>query len=484
MGTSYGNSFDPRSLSPALWLSDTGSDPAVWEDLSGNGRNATQATASAQPAIVSNALNGRQVRRFDGVNDTMTFARFDLSAFTVFAVAQRSSGGGTYQTIFQVLQASTTRAAVEIGINNDNAYGPLVVGSDGNSTTYGRGGSLAENSSRIISAIWSGGSTNGASNYSLWTNGAATPLTNSGRVGAASGSISRIGSTASGGSIVSYLRGDISEILIFPTALSTSDRKSVENYLAKKWGLGFNPLSLGPALWLSDTGSNPAQWDDISGNNRHATQATVASQPAIIANGLGGRQVRRFDGGDWMQAGTNSTWNFLHNGTASHVFIAVKCGIVENPNSIYSLISTGGDSSANIGYSLTYDDRSANSRNNVMRALAARGAPGQFACDSITQNAITPNQFNILTNRIEAGNATASLRSQSRVNGTDIANNNTLINAPSTANSTRPLQIGADGSALFLNGDIAEILVFPSALSTTDRREVERYLAQKWNIIP
>ena len=185
-----------------------------------------------------------------------------------------------------------------------------------------------------------------------------------------------------------------------------------------------------------------------------------------------------------MQAGTNSTWNFLHNGTASHVFIVAKCGIVENPNSVYSLISTGGDSSANIGYSLTYDDRSASSRNNVMRALAARGVPGQFACDSITQNAITPNQFNILTNRIEAGNATASLRSQSRVNGTDIANNNTLINAPSTANSTRPLQIGADGSTLFLTGDIAEILVFPAALSTNDRREVERYLAQKWNIIP
>jgi hypothetical protein len=277
---------------------------------------------------------------------------------------------------------------------------------------------------------------------------------------------------------------DIAEILVFPAVLSTEQRQSVENYLAKKWGLGFNPLSLSPALWLSDTGSNPAQWDDISGNNRHATQATVASQPAIIANGLGGRQVRRFDGSKWMQAGTNSTWNFLHNGTASHVFIAVKCGIVENPNSIYSLISTGGDSSANIGYSLTYDDRSANSRNNVMRALAARGVPGQFACDSITQNAITPNQFNILTNRIEAGNATASLRSQSHVNGTDIANNNTLINAPSTANSTRPLQIGADGSTLFLTGDIAEILVFTSALSNTDRREVERYLAQKWNIIP
>ena len=66
---SFGATFNPLSLSPALWLSDTGSDPSVWPDLSGNGRNATQATSTQRPAIVTGAQNGRQVRRFDGTDD-------------------------------------------------------------------------------------------------------------------------------------------------------------------------------------------------------------------------------------------------------------------------------------------------------------------------------------------------------------------------------------------------------------------------------
>ena len=232
----YSFGFNPLSLSPALWLSDTGSDVSVWPDLSGNGRNATQATTASQPAIVANGLNGRQIRRFDGSNDTMTFARFDLSAFTVFIAALRSSGGGTYQTFLQVLQSSTTRAAAEIAINNDNAYGPLLIGSNGNSTTYGRGGSLSENSSRIISGIWAGGATDGASNYSLWNNGSPTTLTNSNSIGAAAGSASRIGSVSSNGTVGSYLRGDIAEILVYPTALSAANRQAVESYLRTKWG--------------------------------------------------------------------------------------------------------------------------------------------------------------------------------------------------------------------------------------------------------
>ena len=232
----YSFGFNPLSLSPALWLSDTGSDASVWTDLSGNGRNATQATTASQPAIVANGLNGRQIRRFDGSNDTMTFARFDLSAFTVFAVALRSSGGGTYQTFLQVLQASTTRSAIELGINNDSNYGPLLIGSNGQGTAYGKGGLLNENSSRLLSGVWAGGATDGPSNYSLWTNGVPTALSTSGAIGAASGSSSRIGSVWSNGSVGSYLRGDIAEILVYPTALSTTNRQAVESYLRTKWG--------------------------------------------------------------------------------------------------------------------------------------------------------------------------------------------------------------------------------------------------------
>lgn len=54
----------------------------------------------------------------------------------------------------------------------------------------------------------------------------------------------------------------------------------------------FSPLDFGPAVWLSDTGTNPNQWDDISGNNRHFT----GTGSTIISAGPYKRQVRSFNG--------------------------------------------------------------------------------------------------------------------------------------------------------------------------------------------
>lgn len=61
----------------------------------------------------------------------------------------------------------------------------------------------------------------------------------------------------------------------------------------------------GLALWLdaddSSTitlnGSTISQWDDKSGNDRHATQATASDQPTYTESGLNGKPVITFPGG-------------------------------------------------------------------------------------------------------------------------------------------------------------------------------------------
>ena len=66
----------------------------------------------------------------------------------------------------------------------------------------------------------------------------------------------------------------------------------------------FSPLSFGPALWLdaSDTttithSSNAvSQWNDKSGNNRHATQGTGANQPVTNTTTVNGLNSIDFNG--------------------------------------------------------------------------------------------------------------------------------------------------------------------------------------------
>jgi hypothetical protein len=43
-------------------------------------------------------------------------------------------------------------------------------------------------------------------------------------------------------------------------------------------------------------------------------------------------------------------------------------------------------------------------------------------------------------------------------------------------------RVGAVPGAPTLAGAIGEVLVFPTALSTTDRQIVERYLGWKWGV--
>ena len=68
----------------------------------------------------------------------------------------------------------------------------------------------------------------------------------------------------------------------------------------------WTPAALGSALalWLdaadSSTitlnGSTVSQWNDKSGNGRHVSQATAASQPTYTPNGLNGKPTLIFDG--------------------------------------------------------------------------------------------------------------------------------------------------------------------------------------------
>lgn len=54
-------------------------------------------------------------------------------------------------------------------------------------------------------------------------------------------------------------------------------------------------------------GASVAQWDDLSGNNLHATQGAGAAQPTYVTSAINGRPALSFDGGDYLLNATAVT---------------------------------------------------------------------------------------------------------------------------------------------------------------------------------
>ena len=259
----------------------------------------------------------------------------------------------------------------------------------------------------------------------------------------------------------------------------------------------WTPAALGSslALWLDADDSSTitlnestvSQWRDKSENGRHASQPNKASQPTYSLTGLNGRPVLTFDGvNDFMAAGTNSTWNFLHNGQESAAFVVARAGNTgENPNTAYTFLSNGGSATADVGLWWSYEDRTIIS-NNAFRILLSCGVSGSAAAAMTVNDQITPGAWNILGLRVDADNPTAENRSIGNVNGGIDFAINTFMSAPSTANSSFPLYLGVGVYNpyspifdAFLSGGMAEILIINGRISAYEQQQLTGYLAHK-----
>lgn len=91
------------AMAPVVWLTDTGSDPDLWEDVSGNGHSFVKHAASASPAIVPAAYNGLQCRRFSKAAGTLLAGSWpsisSATGLTIFMVLRFSSGNALYARV-------------------------------------------------------------------------------------------------------------------------------------------------------------------------------------------------------------------------------------------------------------------------------------------------------------------------------------------------------------------------------------------------
>jgi hypothetical protein len=219
----------------------------------------------------------------------------------------------------------------------------------------------------------------------------------------------------------------------------------------------------GGSLVAADGGV--ARWEDKSGNGRHATQGTAGSRPLRKTGTINGRDALRFDGSDDRLIVPTSAINF--GGSDFEIFL------VGRGNASYNSFLTCGDASGSAGYILRMLVESA-------RLQAAIRTTEGAALDILGASSSYTSQSLVLFGLRRSSSTFTATR-----NGTSLG---TASNDGPMANTTQVAAIGAwvEGppTAYYyhLTGDIAEIVIYHSALSAAHRTLVESYLIAKWGV--
>jgi len=193
-----------------------GSTVSVWTDQSGNNNNAIQSNPSNQPLLVTGALNGLPVLRFDGLNDFMDFPDIITNKISFFCVFKKTSG-----TIGVLLCASTSPGTPSQTIENYTDGASYIVNHVGTNVSAPTG---QINSYGVLTIVYAN------PNSEFFVNG----ISKGGTSNAMSITFNRIGFRTHQGW---YLSGDIAEIILYDFALSNNERQNVEYYLLNKYAI-------------------------------------------------------------------------------------------------------------------------------------------------------------------------------------------------------------------------------------------------------
>ncbi len=226
-------SFSPLSISGLkLWLKadaitglNDGDAVTTWPDLSGNGNDATQATAAKKPVYKVNIINGKPVVRFDGLDDflALTWAGGDLAQpTTVFAVVKDSVPASTtsYRIFCDGGGDSLKRQTLYSVYPTDQHFWGYYSGSVINSTT------AVDTSAHIVGAIFSGASS------VLYLDGASISTGNPGTQ--ASDGV-HLGLDQTG--VANIWQGDLAEVIICDSALSAGNQALMNTYLNARFAI-------------------------------------------------------------------------------------------------------------------------------------------------------------------------------------------------------------------------------------------------------
>lgn len=207
----------------------------TWGDLSGNSNDVSQSTASARPVFTTGALNGRPTITFDGTNDYLDgqIAAGNISNYEAFAVSRFSTatqGANDNDVLF--LYGNSTNPNDRCGLIRTASNHPT--GSN-QYLCFKEGLTLSGPALNNSYHLFNQRITTTAPRHFFRLNGAAQAVTASTKTLNTANFITLGRFNYNAG--LHHLTGDIAELIIFNTALNTTQVNIVENYLAAKYNL-------------------------------------------------------------------------------------------------------------------------------------------------------------------------------------------------------------------------------------------------------
>jgi hypothetical protein len=246
--------------------------------------------------------------------------------------------------------------------------------------------------------------------------------------------------------------------LLRPTASGVFDPRRIA-------GLGLW-LDAGVDSSLTFNASTVSEWRDLSGNGRHFSQSTAASQPSTST--LNGRRVLSVAGASFM-VGSNDVQTVLRNVSGVTVICVASFGTGNNTNLIFFSNGTNQNQARFLmGRNSSYGGNFGVGG----RRLDADSFAG-IGYSAGTGSEVYAGLFDYSDNDafLFAG-------------GTQQASNTSFLTAGNTSDtsSLASALFGTGTGTALATATLGELLIYSRALSATERQAAERYLGRKWGL--